>query len=124
MFYHRLRYDILQHHLPEGTKVYNSSTLEADEAVSVTMDRFIIMEWLSRLDSRLIKFVQEKFASELSSSSTCFINMVDALAKYILQMDTSSTVNMLVSQQGHYQSTHRGPEVQEESTVMFARGNF
>ena len=128
VFYHRLRYHILQHHLPEGTKVSDVNTLEADEAVSVTMDRFIIMEWLHRLDSRLIKFVQEKFASELSSSSTCLINMVDALAKnvdkYIQQMDTSSTVNMLASQQGHCQSAHGGPEVQEESTVMFARGNF
>ena len=127
VFYHRLRYQILQHHLPEGTKVSDSKTLEADEAVSMTMERFIIMEWLHRLDSRLIKFVQEKFAAELSSSSTYLINMVDSLAKnvdkYIIQMDNTSSINMLAIQQGQLQSTHGGPELEEEETsVMFSRG--
>ena len=129
VFYHRLRYHTLQHHLPEGTKVSNSKTLDADETVSVTMERFIIMEWLHRLDSRLIKFIQEKFASELSSCSTYLINNVDSLAKnvdkYITQMDNTSSINMLATQQGQLQSTHGGPELEEEETsVMFNRGGF
>ena len=129
VFYHRLRYHILQHHLPEGTKLSNTKTLDADEAVSTTMERFIIMEWLHRLDSRLIKFIQEKFAAELSSNSTYLISMVDSLAKnvdkYITQMDNTSSINMLATQQGQLQSTHGGPEFEEEETsVMFSRGGF
>ena len=129
VFYHRLRYYILQHHLPEGTKVSDTKTLDADEAVSVTMERFIVMEWLHRLDNRLIKFIQERFALELSSSSTCLSNMVVSLAKnmdmYIVQMDNTSSINMLATQQGKLQSTHGAPELDEEETsIRFSRGGF
>ena len=43
VFYHRLRYHILQHHLPEGTTVSESKVLTADETVTLTTERFIIM---------------------------------------------------------------------------------
>ena len=50
VFYHRLRYHIFQHHLPSDTVISKQKTL---------MDRFIIMEWLHRLDNRLVRFIQE-----------------------------------------------------------------
>ena len=128
VFYHRLRYHIMQHHLPSGTALPGGKTLNADETASYTMERFIIMEWLNRLDSRLIKFIQEKFATELSSSSTYILTIVDSLAKnvdkYISQMDTA-TVNLVpIQPQGYHQpSMHECPE-SEEGTIMFGRGGF
>ena len=59
VFYHRLRYHILQHHLPSGTVINSKKTLVADEVIFATMERFILMELLNRLDNRLIKFIQE-----------------------------------------------------------------
>ena len=122
VFYHRLRYHILQHHLPSGTVLNSKKTLAADEVISATMERFIIMEWLNRLDNRLINFIQEKFATELSASSTCLLTMVDSLAKnvdkYITQLDMAS-VNLLPSQ-ANFQSPsmHSGSAEQEIGGVM------
>ena len=124
VFYHRLRYHILQHHLPEGTVISPIKTMVSDEVISTTMERFIIMEWLHRLDVRLIKFIQEKFSAELSASSTYLLTMVDSLAKnvdkYITQLDNTS-VNFLPSQ-GKDSSRH-GDE-NEEGCVMFSRGGY
>ena len=128
VFYHRLRYHILQHHLPSGTVLNPNKTLAADEVISATMERFIIMEWLNRLDNRLIKFIQEKFATELSASSTCLLTMVDSLAKnvdkYITQLDMAS-VNLLPSQ-ANFQSPsmHSGSAEQEIGGVMLNRGGY
>ena len=128
----RLRYHILQHQLPTGT-VVNGKALESDETVSATMDRFIIMEWLYRLDNRLVKFIQEKFAMELSSSSTYLITMVESLAKnvdkYITQMDAMSAVNLLPAQ-SFSPSMHSNPALtpqeseEMDGSVMFSRGGF
>ena len=129
VFYHRLRYHILQHHLPAGTTLPAGKKLVSDETASSTMERFIIMEWLNRLDSRLIKFIQEKFATELSSSSTFLLTIVDSLAKnvdkYISQMDTA-TANLVPadSQVQQLPSMHSGPETLEEGGIMFGRGGF
>ena len=124
VFYHRLRYHILQHHLPEGTVISPTKTLESDEMISTTMERFIIMEWLHRLDIRLVKFIQEKFSAELSASSTFLLTMVDSLAKnvdkYITQLDNTS-VNFLPGQ-GMDPSMH-GAGI-EEGNVMFSRGGY
>ena len=133
VFYHRLRYHILQHQLPSGTVVPPGKSLDKDETVSATMERFIIMEWLHRLDSRLIKFIQEKFATELSSSSTYLLSAVEPLAKnvdkYITQLDTASAVNLLPTQGPYSPSIHNSPEVQYQeeeldSGVMFNRNGF
>ena len=86
------------------------------------------MEWLNRLDSRLIKFIQEKFTTELSSSSTRLLTMVDSLAKnvdkYITQLDMASK-NLLPSQ-ANFQSPsmHSGSVEQDEGCVMFNRGEY
>ena len=130
VFYHRLRYHILQHHLPSGTVINNKKTLNEDETISATMDRFIIMEWLHRLDNRLVKFIQEKFATELSGSSTYLLTMVDSLAKnvdkYITQLDNMASVGLLPSlSQANIQSPsmHSGSDVQEDGNIMFNRGD-
>ena len=124
VFYHRLRYHLLQHHLPEGTVVSPTKTLGSDEVISTTMERFIIMEWLHRLDTRLVKFVQEKFSAELSASSTYLLTMVDSLAKnvdkYITQLD-NTTVNFLPGQ-GMNPSMHGAGD--EEGNVLFNRGGY
>ena len=110
----------------------NGKALKADETVSITMDRFIIMEWLHRLDSRLVKFIQEKFATELSSSSTYLMTMVESLAKnvdkYITQMDTLSAVNLLPAQSSNpsmhndFALTQENEEI--DGRIMFNRGGF
>ena len=124
VFYHRLRYHLLQHHLPEGKVISPTKTLGSDEVISTTMERFIAMEWLHRLDTRLVKFVQEKFSAELSASSTCLLTMVDSLAKnvdkYITQMDNTS-VHFLPGQ-GMDPSMHGAGD--EEGNVMFNRGGY
>jgi hypothetical protein len=124
VFYHRLRYHLLQHHLPEGTVISPTKTLGSDEVTSTTMERFIIMEWLHRLDIRLVKFVQEKFSAELSASSTYLLTMVDSLAKnvdkYITQMDNTS-VNFLPGQ-GMNPSMHGAED--EEGNVLVNRGGY
>ena len=126
IFFHRLRYHLPQHHLPQGTQVPPGTTLLADETISPTMERFIIMEWLHRLDSRLVKFIQEKFSAELSSSSTYLLTMVDSLAKnvdgYISQLN-NSTVRFLPDSVSD-QSEPVEPSQGEGSSVMFGRGGF
>ena len=41
------------------------------------------MAWLHRMDPRLIKFVQEKFSTELNAGSNILITMVETLSKNI-----------------------------------------
>ena len=56
------------------------------------------MEWLHRMDPRLIKFVQEKFSTELSAGSTVLSTMVETLAKnidqYITILNTSGSASI------------------------------
>ena len=47
------------------------------------MERLNIMEWLRRLDKRLLPFIKEKFSTELSSSSTKLLTLVETLAKNV-----------------------------------------
>ena len=74
MFYHRLRYHAV-----------NGLALQEDEKLQPTLERVIIMEWLRRIDEHLVKFVQEKFATELNYGSSTLLSLVDTLAK---NMDT------------------------------------
>ena len=85
------------------------------------------------MDNRLVKFIQEKFATELSSSSTYLITMVESLAKnvdkYITQMDAISAVNLLPAQ-SFSPSMHSNPALmpqeseEMDGSVMFSRGGF
>ena len=80
MFYHRLRYHAERHLLQVGDRV-GDAPLEEGESFSPTLERVIIMEWLRRTDERLVKFVQEKFATELNHGRTTLMSLVESLAK-------------------------------------------
>ena len=89
-FYHRLRHHQMQHLLSSGA-VFQGSALKADEKWSPTLERLTIMEWLRRMDPRLIPFVKEKFSTELSGSSSHLTTLVETLSKnvdhYIIWMN-------------------------------------
>ena len=70
-------------HLVKKIAIIEGVALRADETLSPSLERLIVMEWLHRMDPRLIKFVQEKFSTELSASSTVLATMVETLAKNI-----------------------------------------
>ena len=92
VFFMRLKYHMSKHLLPQGN-IYKGSALASDETLTPSMERFIVMEWLYRLDPRLVKFVKEKFATELSSGSAVLVTMVETLAKnidhYITQLNNA-----------------------------------
>ena len=80
MFYHRLRYHAERHLLGAGDRV-GGVALQADEKFSPTLERMIILEWLRRIDERLVKFVQEKFSTELNYGNSALMALVETLAK-------------------------------------------
>ena len=84
MFYHRIRYHAERHLLRAGDRV-GGVALQEDEKLSPTLERVIILEWLRRIDERLVKFVQEKFATELNYGNSALLALVETLAK---NMDT------------------------------------
>ena len=84
MFYHRLRYHAERHLLKVGDRV-DGVALREDEKFSPTLERILVLEWLRRIDDRLVKFIQEKFATELNYGSSTLIALVETMAK---NMDT------------------------------------
>ena len=84
MFYHRLKYHVERHLLTVGD-VVNGGQLTENEAMCPTLERLVIMEWLCHIDERLIKFVQEKFSTELCRDSSSLLTLVESLAR---NMDT------------------------------------
>ena len=101
MFYHRLRYHVERHLLKVGDRV-NGVALGAEEQLSPTLERMIVMEWLRRIDERLVKFVQEKFATELNYGSSTLLALVETLAKnmdtYISGLNRGGAVQMVTPQ--------------------------
>ena len=99
--YYRLRHHAHQHLLPKRTVVAGTA-LTADESWTPTLERLTIMEWLRRMDPRLIPYIKEKFSTELSASSTCLTSLVETLAKnvdhyitWINQNQSSSSANAI-----------------------------
>ena len=82
VFYHRLRYHMMKHLVKKSVKI-DGTALPCDEKLSPSLERLIVMEWLQRMDSRLINFVQEKFSTELNAGSNVLITMVETLSKNI-----------------------------------------
>lgn len=82
VFYMRLKYHMTKHLLKRGD-TFQGNTLREDETLTPAMERFIVMEWLHRLDGRLVKFVKEKFSTELSTGSAVLVTMVETLAKNV-----------------------------------------
>ena len=101
MFYHRLWYHVERHLLKVGDRV-NGIALGAEEQLSPTSERMIVMEWLQRIDERLVKFVQEKFATELNYGSSTLLALVETLAKnmdtYISGLNRGGAVQMVTPQ--------------------------
>ena len=85
-------------HLVKKNAIFEGVALQADETLSPSFERLIVMEWLHRMDPRLIKFVQEKFSTELSAGSTVLSTMVETLAKnidqYITILNTSGSASI------------------------------
>lgn len=82
VFYMRLKYHMSKHLLKTGDD-FQGTRLTSDEQLSPSMQRFIVMEWLNRLDTRLVKYVKEKFSTELSAGSNVLVNMVETLARNV-----------------------------------------
>ena len=102
--YQKYFYHAERHLLRAGDRIYGVALLE-DEKLQPTLERVIITVWLRRIDQRLIKFVQEKFATELNYGSSALLALVDTLAK---NMDTYiSGLNRGASAQGvtHFAET-------------------
>lgn len=97
VFYYRLRYHMTKH-LVKKSIVVNGTALPKDEDISPSLDRMVVMEWLYRLDNRLIKFVQEKFSTELSAGTNVLNTMVETLAKnvdhYITRLNVSDSASV------------------------------
>ena len=95
VFYYRLRYHMTKH-LVQKNVIFEGVALPADETFSPSLERLIVMEWLHRMDPRLIKFVQEKFSTELSVGSNILITMVATLSKnidsYIASLNSSGAI--------------------------------
>ena len=118
MFYHRIRYHAERHLLREGDRV-GGVALQEDEKLSPSLERVIILEWLRRIDERLVKFVQEKFATELNYGNSALLSLVDTLAK---NMDTYiSGLNRGASAQGvNYSAEPPVPQVEQPLYVNYA----
>ena len=97
VFFYRLRYHMTKH-LVKKDAIFEGVALPADETLSPSLERLIVMEWLHRMDPRLIKFVQGKFSTELSVGSTVLSTMVETLAKnidqYITILNTSGSASI------------------------------
>ena len=95
VFYHRLRYHMMKHLVKKNVTIAGAA-LPGDEKLSPSLERLIVMEWLHRMDTRLIKFVQEKFSTELSAGSNVLVTMVETLSKnidsYITILNTSEAI--------------------------------
>ena len=108
VFYMRLKYHMSKHLLKKG-QVVDGEALPVDETLTPSMERFIVMEWLHRLDERLPKYVREKFSTELSSGSTILINKVETLARnvdqYITLLNSSSIQAVSSANPSYYEET-------------------
>ena len=118
VFYHRLRYHMTKHLVRKNVKI-DGAALSSDEKLSPSLERLIAMEWLHRMDSRLVKFVQEKFSTELSAGSNVLITMIETLSKnidsYITILNSSGGIGAV----SKYNPSLNDSPYQEEATVGY-----
>ena len=118
VFYYRLRYHVSKHLVKKNTLV-QGATLSKDETISPSLERFIALEWLHRLDPRLVGFVKEKFSTELSAGSSVLTSMVETLAKnidsYITTLNGSGSVGAVAH--GNPSFFYDSTDQQVEGTV-------
>ena len=124
VFFYRLRYHITKH-LVKSNAIVEGVALPADETLSPSLERLIVMEWLHRMDPRLIKFVQEKFSTELSAGSTVLTTMVETLAKnidqYITILNSSglASVGAVSTSSPHNPSYYYDDDYEQEATIGY-----
>ena len=91
----------MMNHLVKKNVTIEGIAQATDEKLSPSLERLIIMEWLNRLDHRLVKFVQEKFSTELSAGSNILITMIETLSKnidnYITILNASGAIGAGIS---------------------------
>ena len=106
-------------HLVKKNAIIEGVAVPADETLSPSFERRIVMEWLQHMDPRLIKFVQEKFSTELNAGSNVLFTMVNTLSKNIdsyIAILKASRANVAVSPPNP--SITDSPD-QEEATVAY-----
>lgn len=126
VFYMRLKYHMSKHLLKQGD-IFQGAALETDEVLTPAMERFIVMEWLHRLDERLVKFVKEKFSTELSSGSAVLVTMVETLAKnidhYITVMNNPADIEAVSFSNPSPHSLETATQDSPMVRYQFSRGN-
>ena len=116
VFYHRLRYHMTKHLVKKNVTI-DGVAQATDEKLCPSLERLIVMEWLHRLDNRLVKFVQEKFSTELNAGSNILITMVETLSKnidnYITILDASGAIGAV----SPHNPSFNGSPHQDQATV-------
>ena len=108
-------------HLVKRDAIIEGVALLADETLSPSLERLIVMEWLHRMDPRLIQFVQEKFSTELSAGSTVLATMVETLAKNIDNyISTINALEAIGAVSPHDPSFNDSPYLQETNIAYQA----
>ena len=106
-------------HLVKRNAIIEGVALLADETLSPSLGRLLVMEWLHRMDPRLIKFLQEKFSTELSTGSTVLAPMVETLAKNIdSYISTINALEAIGAVSPHNPSFNESP-YQEEISIAY-----
>ena len=118
VFYHRLRYHMTKHLVKKNVSI-DGTALPNDEKLSPSLERLIAMEWLHRMDSRLIKFVQEKFSTELSAGSNVLLTMIETLSKNIDSYITILNASGAIGAVSLHNPSFNDSEYQEEATVAY-----
>lgn len=130
VFYMRLKYHMSKHLLKRGD-TFKGTPLDKDETLTPAMERFIVMEWLHRLDERLVKFVKEKFSTELNSGSAVLVTMVETLAKnvdhYITMMNNPGEIDAVSfsnPSSHYYEAANEDPSMVRYQSSRGGRRNF
>ena len=107
-------------HLVRKNVRFDGIALTSDEKISPSLERLIAMEWLHRMDNRLIKFIQEKFSTELSAGSNVLTTMIETLSKNIDNYITILNASGAIGAVSHPNSSLNDSPYQEEATVAVA----
>ena len=106
-------------HLVKKNTTFEGVALPADETLSPSLERLIVMEWLHRMDPRLIEFVQEKFSTELSTSSTVLPTMVETLAKNINSYISSINAFEAIGAVSPHDPSFNDSPCQQETNIAY-----
>ena len=106
-------------HLVKRNVMIDGTALLSDEKLSPSLERLIVMEWLNRMDTRLVKFVQEKFSTELSAGSNVLITMVESLSQNIESYITILNASRAVGAVSFHNPSFTDSPNQEEEPLAY-----